>query len=116
VKSFLNGPHELRSLLEVLKDAVDAGHVSPLGNMQGEIALGLDDDCVFYLELTQRPTEGLWVHLRRADSRDPVCSWSAREVGAVVPALWESCRNRLYTAEMEEGLAAIVRWTRSQSR
>lgn len=113
--SFLNGAHEMRALCESLRDAVEAGIVVPaLGDTAADIVLGdMEGADSPYLVLERQDEGVLRVHLRRRE-RGWIASWTADEVGTVVPALWESCRNRLYTGEVEEGLSGLSRWLRAQ--
>ncbi len=110
---YIDGAREVRALLEVFKAEIADELIRPLVGKNNTFVLGLDAEASFYVEMSRDTVGGtVWVTLVHTE-RGPVDEWTDAEIGgSIVGDLWTECRNRLYSTEFEEGVAAVTEWLR----
>jgi len=113
--SFIDGPAEMRAVLEVFKTEIESGAIRPLRDRDDEvISIGLDEHSTFFVRMEKHTRSGtIEVQLCRAEGSVVVECWDDWELGGrVVEELWTACRNRLYSSEFEDGVASLTNWLR----
>ena len=106
----------VRDLLELAEAGLSAGQVNPVLTRDGErlsilfVPGEMEEDSPL-LELEQRSSGRLWVHLRTAEG-EPIDSWCETELGTgayrtYLHVLWKMARDMRVTSDTEEGLAKL---------